>query len=97
MSGIRDMNLTKAYASMHARGVTTATIAERVMTSRSYVSRVLAGYERRGAVWKRVRRELIPAEIELLEAVPEKEPPAYARALRRGKQGTEFCNHETHE
>lgn len=84
MAGLQDMHLARVYRSLHARGLTTTTIADQLGTSRAYVSRVLSGYERYGRTWERIRSVLTAEEIALLEAMPLPDKPSRAWAgLRR--------------
>jgi hypothetical protein len=69
MSGLKETPLARAYRLMHARGVTTTTLAEAIGTSRAYVSRVLTGHERYGRTWERVRALLTPDEVALLDSM----------------------------
>lgn len=96
MSGRRDANLCAAYRLMHFRRVTTISIAEAICSRRTYVSRVLVGYERRGPTWRRIRAHLLAhglAEaVALLEAVPEREPQrtALRSTAKAGDGGSEI-------
>lgn len=66
---LSDPRLREAYRRLHARGETTTTLAEKLGTSRAYVSRMLAGEQRAGKRWEDLRAVLEPRELELLEAV----------------------------
>ncbi|GHC01969.1 hypothetical protein [Cerasicoccus arenae] len=66
---LSDPHLRDAYRMLHARGVTSSTLAAQLGTSRAYVSRMLAGEQRRGGRWVELRRLLTARELELLDKV----------------------------
>jgi hypothetical protein len=81
MSGIKSNEMTLFYRKLHARGMCTTTLAERVGRARGTVTRVLLGIRRRGPVWNRIAEQLTPDEIALLD-----------KAARRRVSHVEHCS-----
>lgn len=67
MSGLKPPELNQFYAKLAARGLDTTDIAAAVGRSRTAVCKVLNGSTRRGPLWKRIERLLMPSEIALLD------------------------------
>ncbi|MFA6959925.1 MAG: hypothetical protein WC205_04140 [Opitutaceae bacterium] len=67
MSGIKPNELNLFFASLHARGLDTAVLAEICGCSRPSLTRVLNGSRKRGPIWRRVSRHLLASEIALLD------------------------------
>lgn len=67
MSGIKSPELMQFFRSFHARGLTVEILAEFAGRSRATVTRVLNGARRRGPVWEKIKSQLTPREIELLD------------------------------
>ena len=67
MSGLRPNELNLFFASLHARGLDTAVLAEICGCSRPSLTRVLNGSRKRGPIWRRVSRHLTASEIALLD------------------------------
>jgi DNA-binding transcriptional regulator LsrR (DeoR family) len=89
MARLKDAHLAQAYRIMHARGITTDTLADELVTARTYVSRVIGGYERRGAVWVRIQRilaERAPEALEELLAMDVSALPVQQTAVRMRRE-----------
>jgi hypothetical protein len=85
MAGIKDDKLARAYRKMHAVGITTDSLATELLTARTYVSRVVGGYERRGKTWQRIQRilaERCPEALELLDAMDVASKPVQPTSAR---------------
>lgn len=54
MAGLKNPHLTQALRRLRDRGIRQGTLAEALGTSRSYVSRVMTGEQREGAVAQRL-------------------------------------------
>lgn len=66
MSGFKPPELAQFYRRLHARGLDTTKLAERVGVTRSALTRVLNGARRPGPIFKRVSAHLTAEELELL-------------------------------
>ena len=67
MAGLRPIEMERFYRKLGERGLTVNDIAAAVGRSRPTVTRVLNGSRRRGPIWKKVERILLPSEIALLD------------------------------
>jgi hypothetical protein len=66
MSGIKDVNLSWFFRSLHARGMDVTKLAEQLMCGRSHLSQVLNGRRPGGHTWPKLQRVLTPRELQLL-------------------------------
>ena len=67
MAGLRPIEMERFYRKLGERGLTVNDIAAAVGRNRSTVTRVLNGSRRRGPIWKKIERILMPSEIALLD------------------------------
>lgn len=69
MAGVKPAEMYDFYRLLHARGLDTASLAEKVGRSRVVVTRVLNGSRRRGPVWRKLESILTAEERALLDVV----------------------------
>ncbi len=67
MSGLKQPELTKFYASLQRRGRDAGLLADFIGVSRPALTRVLNGTRRRGNIWLKVVPLLTPEEVALLD------------------------------
>jgi transcriptional regulator with XRE-family HTH domain len=67
MAGLRPIEMEQFYRRLRERGLTVDDLAAAVGRDRTTVTRVLNGSRRRGPLWKKLERILMPSEVELLD------------------------------
>lgn len=78
MSGLKPIDLTRFYRSLHARGLTITELAESLNCGRSHLSQVLNGSRTGKPTWRKIEAAelLTPEELELLgRSVPRETNP----------------------
>ena len=75
MSGIKPIDLTRFYRSIHARGLDVTLIAKAINCGRSHLSQVLSGKRRGSQTWRKIERSdlLTVDELALLGRIVPRE------------------------